>query len=165
MKGFYSFFLMFVFASCLSQDVEHKGFAFSPGVILQREVFAEANITYGTIVSNKMMIGISGVRVGVESNLKSGDDFTIAPKIGCEVAMTFLAMRATAVHYFQNGNNEFRLVPEVGISMGGAINLTYGYGFRFQKAEIANLSQHRLSLTLNINQTLFETLGLSVMKF
>lgn len=134
-----------------------KGFAFSPGVIVQREVFTEANLTYGDIENTKMLVGISGYRLGIESNLKSGKEFTIAPKFGYEIAMTLLTIRVSGIQYFQNGNSEFRLVPEAGICLGGAVNLTYGYGIRFKSDEITNLAQHRLSLTLNINKTLFQS--------
>lgn len=154
------FFLFLIPALAIhAQDTEKTALAFSPGVILQKEVFAEANILYGTVVSNKMMVGISGARVGVESNLKSGNEFTIAPKVGYEIAMTLVTMRASAVNYFHNGNSEFRLVPEVGLCIGGVVNLTYGYGIRFQKPEITDVSPHRLSLTFNINKTLLKAVS------
>lgn len=143
--------------SCFSQtktDSTKVDFAFSPGVILQREVFAEANVVVGRVVMEKMILGISGLRIGGESNLRNGNEFTIAPKVGLEIDATLAAFRLSAANYFQDGNSEFRLIPEIGISWGGTFNLTYGYGFRFQKREIEDLSQHRLSFTVNLNRKL-----------
>ena len=63
-------------------------------------------------------------------------------------------LRFSAVNYFQNGNSEFRILPELGLSLGGWANLTYGYGIAFKNENLKNVSNHRISLTFNLNRKL-----------
>jgi len=62
-------------------------------------------------------------------------------------------LRLSALNYFQNQQSEFRILPEVGASLGGMFNLTYGYGISF-KNSINGISNHRLSFSINLNRKL-----------
>jgi hypothetical protein len=154
--------LLMVFMGKSHAQITKKEVAFSPGIVLQREVFAEANVLFGKVEIEKGICGISGIRLGVESNLKSGDEWTIAPKAGVEASLTIMSIRLSAANYFQNGNSELRLIPEMGFSWGGFVNITYGYGLKLSNSDITNLSQHRLTLSFNINKRLTKE-GLKVM--
>ena len=132
--------------------------ALSPGMIVQKDVFAELNVIVGKVVADNMMVGIAGLRIGAESNLESNSDFILAPKIGFEASGVLFSGLISAVNYFQNGNSEFRMVPEIGFSLGGFVNLTYGYGIKFETSDIRNLSQHRISFTFNLNRELIDGL-------
>ncbi|RAJ13416.1 hypothetical protein LY08_01933 [Olleya aquimaris] len=131
---------------------------FSPGIFIQKEIFTEANILLGTVYNNQSgyipMVGATGFRVGIETNLKSNENFIIAPKLGYEISVTYFSIRLSALNYFQNKQSEFRLLPEAGISIGGLINLTYGYGIGFGQT-IHGISNHRLSLSFNLNKRLW----------
>ena len=130
---------------------------FSPGIIVQHETFLDLNLLIGVVVveqSKIPVIGVTGIRVGVETNLRDGHNHTIAPKIGFEMSATIFSMRLSAVNYFQNGNSEFRMLPELGISVYGWANLTYGYGIPFNNGNLNNVSCHRVSLSFNLDKRL-----------
>jgi hypothetical protein len=138
-------------------DPDRKfGFAFSPGVAIQRNVFVEANLFAGLIVSHVdgekiPQVGNLGFRIGVESDCNR----IIAPKIGCEIAATICTIRLSGVQYFQDGNSEFRLIPEFGYCIGGWVNLTYGYGISFKThTGLTDIGRHRVCLSFNLNRRL-----------
>jgi hypothetical protein len=134
-----------------------RDFTFAPGLIVQHETFLEFNVMFGDVthINGKIpIIGIEGFRIGVETNLRDGRNHTIAPKVGYEVSMTLFSIRLSAVNYFQNGSSEFRLLPELGLSIGGKINLMYGYGIPFNNGNLNNVSCHRVGLSFNFNERL-----------
>lgn len=61
-------------------------------------------------------------------------------------------MRLSAVNYFQNGNSEFRVFPELGVSINGRVNLTYGYGMPCNNGNLNNVSCHSVGLSFNCNK-------------
>jgi hypothetical protein len=130
------------------------GVAFSPGFILQRNVFMDANLFLGDIYSDTEpkipIMGVKGFRIGVETDFNR----TIAPKVGYEIAITVICLRLTLADYIQGNQSQFRLIPELGISIGGWINLTYGYGISLNKANLTEIGHHRLALTINLNKRL-----------
>jgi hypothetical protein len=129
-------------------------FAISPGVIFQRQTFGELNVLIGRYESSTGGNAFGGVRIGAESNFKSDNDHIFAPKIGVELSGMFICMRATALTYFYNGETQFRLLPELGISFLGFANLTYGYNFNLSKNELIGISNHRVCLSFNLNRDL-----------
>ena len=140
-----------------------KDIIFSPGLIVQHETFLEFNVLIGDVTvmpSDKVpIVGVDGFRIGVETNLRDGHNHTIAPKIGYEFSYTVFSLRLSAVNYFQNGNSEFRILPEVGISALGWLNLTYGYGIPFNNGNLNNVSHHRVGLSINLDRRLRDGLG------
>lgn len=130
----------------------------SPGVFIQKEIFTEFNVIIGKISDDfppKMfpIVGVEGLRIGLETNFNRNDEFIIAPKLGYEISLTFFSIRLSALNYFKNNQSEFRILPEVGASLGGMFNLTYGYGISF-KNSIRSISNHRLALSINLNKRL-----------
>jgi hypothetical protein len=162
----YTLFLLCLFLSLSSFSQQKNAkkkkkldFALSTGLIWQDNLFGDINIIAGdvSLIKGKIpLIGIDGFRIGFETNFKSDRQFIIAPKFGYDFSIDFLSMRISAVNYFQNGKSEFRILPELGISIEGVINLTYGYGIRFNDANINGLSNHRLSLIINYNKRLWK---------
>nr|WP_321237354.1 hypothetical protein [uncultured Psychroserpens sp.] len=161
-----AFFLFVVlFSNAQSGEVQkpqkikkaYKDILFSPGLIVQHETFLEFNVLFGdvTVENGKIpIIGVDGFRIGVETNLRDGHNHTIAPKLGYEISATIFAVRLSAVNYFQNGNSEFRLLPELGISANGWANLTYGYGIPLNNGNLNNVSCHRVGLSFNLDRRL-----------
>jgi hypothetical protein len=137
--------------------------AISPGIIAQRQAFGELNVLIGRYESSTGGNAFGGVRIGAESNFKSGSDQIFAPKIGVELSGLIVCMRATALTYFYNGDVQFRLLPELGISFLGFANLTYGYNFNLSKVEINGISNHRICLSINLNRNLInDAFGLNL---
>ena len=154
-----------IFSSILgySQEKENQtkaktDFAFSPGLILQGNLFADVNLLIGKVTvdlnSKIPIVGIQGFRLGFESNFLDNKNYTIAPKVGYEISPMLYTLRLSAVNYFQNSNSEFRILPELGLSLGGWINLTYGYGISLENKNLKNVSNHRISLNFNLNRKL-----------
>lgn len=162
------FLFAFTFANAQSGEKESqkpkivfKDVVFSPGLIVQHDTFLDVNVLIGEVaVENGKIpvVGVGGFRLGLETNLRKGRNHTIAPKIGFEMSATVVSMRLSAVNYFQNSNSEFRLLPEIGISMYGWVNLTYGYGIPFNNGNLNNVSHHRVALSFNLDKRLKEAL-------
>lgn len=152
------FFLLLSFSQLYAQDDDTKrsrfGFAFSPGIIQQRNTFIESNLFIGTIFTEQGQkvpaVGVSGFRIGIESDLNK----TIAPKIGYEFALLAITLRLSAANYYQNKNSEARLIPEFGFCIGGWVNLTYGYGISLNDRNLSDIGHHRVSLSFNLNRRL-----------
>jgi hypothetical protein len=164
-KNLILFFLILSSAHCYAQEEDRQtesktDFVFSPGLILQGNFFADVNIIVGkTIVDTNSkipVVGVKGFRFGFESNFRDNENYTIAPKIGYEISPMLYTLRLSAVNYFQNGNSEFRILPEIGLSFGGWVNLTYGYGIAFKDSNLNNVGNHRVSLSFNLNRKLRE---------
>jgi len=168
MKSTQVLILSFLLTSCIcfsqpgeteySKEPTELSFVFSPGVLIQKEIFTEFNVIIGEVsdfLPPKLppIVGVQGFRIGMETNLKSNEDFIIAPKVGYEISITFFSLRLSALNYFQNQQSEFRILPEFGASLGGMFNLTYGYGISF-KNSINGISNHRLSFSINLNRKL-----------
>jgi len=143
-------------AAIADEDGHFNDLSFSPGFIVQRQAFAEANLNIGEVLSNGSVLGIAGYRIGAESNLRTGRDFIIAPKVGYEVCILIGVVRLSAINYFKGSTSEFRILPEVGLSMFGLINITYGYNIRVTSPAIGDISSHRLAISINLNKELFD---------
>jgi hypothetical protein len=152
------FILIISTLTCNSTIAQKKkklpDFAISPGVIFQRQTFGELNILIGQYESSTGGNAFGGVRIGAESNFKSGKEHIFAPKIGIELSGMVICLRATALTYFYNGDTQFRLLPELGISFLGFANLTYGYNFNLSTNELIGISNHRICLSINLNRDL-----------
>ncbi len=147
-----------VVAQVKAADSSNLKVLVSPGISSQREIFGELNIMLakevdggGSCGSN----GFSGLRVGFESNLKK-DNFIIAPKIGYEVSAYPLCLRGNIIDYLSNGKSDLRLLPEIGISFNGYINLVYGYNFPLLKNKLTEISNSRITLTFNIGKSFLQ---------
>ncbi|MEO5777779.1 MAG: hypothetical protein ABIQ27_12810 [Flavobacterium sp.] len=129
-------------------------FAFSPGIIVQRNVFLDVNLLVGKSIIDLNpkvpIVGIQGIRIGLESDCNN----IIAPKIGYEFNPMIFVLRLSAVNYFQKGDSEFRIIPELGLSFYSWMNLTYGYGISVGNNKISDIGHHRVSLTFNFNKRL-----------
>jgi hypothetical protein len=155
----HTFLLIAILFSLSFFAQERKGkydYAFSPEVISQKDFFGGINLLIGKVVNEKMIIGMSGVRIGAESNFKNNSEFIIAPKVGFETSGTIFVMRLNAVNYFQDRKSDFRILPEIGLSWAGVINLTYGYNIRLTNSLVEDINKHRFSLSINLNRKLIK---------
>ena len=59
-------------------------------------------------------------------------------------------LRINAIIYFRDRAADFRILPEVGFTAFGYVNLMYGYGLPLLKSELTDISRHRFSITLNL---------------
>jgi hypothetical protein len=89
------------------------------------------------------IIGVSEYRIGFESNFRSRENFVKAPKNRLWIFYISLIGSISVANYFQNGDLELRLLPEIEWTLLGKINVTYGYGIRLNKRE-STLNKLRL---------------------
>ena len=137
-----------------AQQKKSIDFAISPGIIFQNQTFGEINVLVGHYENSHSGNAFGGVRIGMESNFKRGNENIIAPKIGVELSGLVICMRATALTYFKNDEVQFNLLPELGVSFLGFANLTYGYSFNLSKVNISGISNHKICLSINLNKKL-----------
>jgi hypothetical protein len=165
LKTLFSLFLITPFTTFAQDSLAVKSTApafesmikivsFSPGILVQHQVFGEANVLVGSAIKNKMIIGVTGLRFGVESNFKSGNEHILGLKAGAEIDVLVFAMRASVIEYFNGSRSQLRLLPEFGITFGGLYTLTYGYGMKLTDTDIPGISHHRLSLSINMGRKL-----------
>jgi hypothetical protein len=140
--------------SPLAQEKKRPDFALSPGIVFQNQTFGEINILVGRYESSTGGNAFGGIRVGLESNLKTKEEHIYAPKIGVELSGMLMCIRGTVLSYINADTVQLRLLPEAGFSYLGFANLTYGYNFQLSKADIAGISKHRIALSININRDL-----------
>ena len=141
--------------------VENKinAIVFSGGIVFQHQFFLDANVLVGHYIAidGKIpLIGINGWRAGLESSFDF-DNHIIGPKVGLDFSFLPVSARLSAINYFQDDKSQLRLLPELGISIGGAVNLSYGYGQKIIGDKIYKLSYHRVSLTVNLQKDLWKT--------
>lgn len=110
----------------------------------------------GKTTVNKVFVGMSGFRLGAETNFRSGASHIWGAKVGYEVSALFIVYRLSAISYFQQSQAELRLMPEFGVSWGGVINLTYGYQLRVSRSTVEELPLHRVGLGFNLNRALMK---------
>ena len=126
--------------------------ALSPGIVYQGEPVYELNLLAGRYVSEMSGNAFPGVRLGVETNFRQGNEWYFAPKAGFELSGMIICFRGTAMACVQRSDIQFRLVPEIGVSLAGLVNLTYGYAFAFNRPDGFDLPRHRIALSLNLNR-------------
>jgi len=131
-----------------------KRLIFSPVVSYQKEFFGELSLMYAETAMQHSGLGIYGPRLGVGMNFNA-DDFIFAPKLGFEIDVIFLSVRANAVGYINRGDVDLRLLPELGVSFFGLANLIYGYGIPVLSSELGSVSRHSVTLTVNLSRDLW----------
>jgi hypothetical protein len=119
------------------------GYAYSKGHFLQ--LGAIWGKDYGNV-----HVPSKGFGVGTDLGLVN-DKLTIGAKGFIEYnAYIITAFRLNAINYFRQGQSDFRIIPEVGLTMFGQINFMYGYGIPISKNEITDIGRHRFALTFNL---------------
>lgn len=129
------------------------------GVSRQSETFLDVNLNLYSVDTNQIKLMLfKGFRLGVESNLKS-ENFIWGPKVGYEVAGTTV-LRLSAVNYFDKGNVDVRLLPEVGLSICGTVSILYGYNIPLNDYQSSNVGYHKFSLCILLDPPYWKRLGM-----
>lgn len=138
-------------------DEDKPKLILSPGMSYQGQFFGEMNLMYSKYYIGHGGNAIWGPRLGVEVNFNK-DRFIYAPKVGYELSGLLLAVRGNAVGYIDNKRLDLRLLPEAGISLLGAVNLTYGYSLPVLNFKSKEVARHRITLTANLHRELWYAL-------
>jgi len=129
----------------------------SPGMSYQGKLLGELSLMFSKLDMTSGGAAIWGPRFGFESSLTS-NDYIFAPKIGYEISGLMICLRGNGLAYLQNKKSDFRLLPEAGLSLSGAINLTYGYNLHIYGDKIRDIANHKFSLLVNLNCDLWKVL-------
>jgi hypothetical protein len=142
-----------------TKKINWPDIAISPGFIDQYQKFGDINLSIGRYEKGPDGGAFGGVRLGMETNLKKGDELMYAPKIGLELFSSFVCIRLSTLYYTRGTVHQVRLLPEVGTSLWGVANLTVGYGFELTKSNLAYYAGNtRISLCINLQKDLIKNL-------
>lgn len=146
---------------CFAQQERHEiiepRYILSPGISYQRQLMPELNLMLAKSVIEHGGNAIWGPRIGIESNF-SKKDLIVGAKLGYELAGMVLCFRGTTISYFNQNKIDLRILPEAGISLFGALNLTYGYNIPLLDYRIPGISNHRIALTANLDFDLWRSI-------
>ena len=158
-KVFSSLIITILFAVSVNGQTseERRKVILSPGVSYQGQFFGELNLMFSKLWIEHAGTAIIGPRIGVESNFNP-TKFIYAPKIGYEISGLLIAMRASTIGYIEKGKLDLRILPELGTSLLGAVNLTYGYNIPLKTFRATDVTKHRVTLTANLDFELWEAL-------
>ncbi len=101
-----------------------------------------------------MPTGYWGPYISGGFGFKNGKEQMVT-RIGYAGFIYLIGGRLSIIHYTDFEKNQFCLRPEVGLSLGGYISLTYGYNFNIYKQDIFKKQYHVLTLSLGISEVLF----------
>jgi hypothetical protein len=122
------------------------GLIFSPELIAQKQPSVGINVGY-------LNLGIfNGGAVSTEIGLEKSAYYT-GVKLGVEYFdgnLWMFSSRLNFAGYVGAGEQEFRVIPEVGLHLATLLSLSYGYGFHLSGDRIDEIGTHRLTLRLNI---------------
>jgi hypothetical protein len=93
-------------------------------------------------------MGTMGFRIGSEFSLN--DNFFIAPKVGAEFNFFFISAKMSLINYTDFKHYEPKITPEIGLSIVGFLNFTYGYNIPLSQRRMENVPTYRFSVILNI---------------
>lgn len=126
----------------------------SVGVNYQKHFLVDFNLLYGQ-ESIHSGFGLRGWRLGTELAIDNSE-WLIGPKLGYELTVLIFTIRPNTVYYFYQGKQDWRLMPEVGVSFFSLLNLTYGYAQPLLNTEFDLIGRHRLGLSINLNRKLWK---------
>ncbi|MCP2043912.1 hypothetical protein [Pontibacter sp. HSC-36F09] len=129
----------------------------SPGISYQGQFLGEINLMYASQYIGHGGNAIWGPRVGIEANINK-DRFIYAPKLGFELSGLLIAVRGNVVGYIDDKRLDLRLLSEAGISLLGAVNLTYGYNLPVLNFKSLEIASHRIMLTANVHREIWHAL-------
>ncbi|WP_207434054.1 hypothetical protein [Sabulibacter ruber] len=158
-KGFFTLLITILIVGIANGQTyeERRKVIVSPGVSYQGQFFGEFNLMYSKLWGEHFGTFLIGPRLGIETNFNP-TNFIYAPKIGYEISGLLFSTRANMVGYIENENLDLRLLPELGTSLLGLVNLNYGYNIPLKTFRATDVSKHRVTLTANVDIELWERL-------
>jgi hypothetical protein len=152
MKSRYLLILFLVLISIYtgySQNADRYTIGINTGYAYATSHFLQVEAIYGKDYGN-VHVGSMGYGVGTDLSYMD-DKFTIGPKAFVEFnPLVLFGSRIGLINYISQGQSDFRLLPEVGISLLGYANLMYGYSIPLLKTELDDISKHRFGLSVNL---------------
>lgn len=147
-----SIFLLFTFIAFSQDSTKYQTpirIVFSPAIIYQNNWTGEFTMMYANYDVGPCNYAVSGFRIGSEFVFTSSKTI-IAPKIGYQLAGMMLCLRASEINYLHDKSVDVRLLPEIGFDFITIANICYGYNFHILGDKYDDISNSRITLTINL---------------
>lgn len=139
-----------------TKDGENR-FYLSTGVVYQSITMFEIGVMYGVITAGPVLIHGGknhhihyGIKFSTEASYINSR-ILLGPKLSIESNFyKVFGGRVNLIHYTNFTDTDNCVSPEIGISFGGYFTFFYGYNIHLSKNRINEISNHRLSITLNL---------------
>jgi hypothetical protein len=124
------------------------------GVGYSRSTFIDVSLVSGRKIwanDDKFIIGFSGFTAGGSFHFNN-ENAVVAAKVGYEyVAVWLFAGKLDCAYYTDTDVGDLRLVPQLGFSLVGLVNLYYGYKIPLAGYRLDPVGRHCINLTCNLN--------------
>lgn len=133
------------------------GLYFSTGVVYQNITMFDIGVMYGFVTYGPVLIHGGknhhieyGIKFSVEASYINSN-IVLGPKLSIESNFyKVFGGRVNIINYTNFKTSDFCLTPETGITFGGYFTIFYGYNIHLTKNRISEISNHRISITLNL---------------
>jgi hypothetical protein len=153
-KKYITAFLVLTITNLKSQDTlsNHNFFddyksGMVMGCILENKTYATIGGVFAQNYDNKMRQTL-GFGICADISLNSSSTI-IGPRVFFEMTKGIFGYRINLAYYFQNSDEDFRIIPEVYLTLYGRVNFCYGLSLATPYRTINDLGLHRFSLQFN----------------
>lgn len=129
------------------KDYTEPHLNFNAGVILQRKLWGEVGLSYGTIVGagscgpdGRTLLG----RFGMEFTLYN-NKLIFAPKVGFDFNLAVFTIRNSLVFYHQDNIKDNRYVPAIVIA-GDHLDISFGFNIPVTYSQLDFIPKTRFSI-------------------
>jgi hypothetical protein len=131
-----------------TKKTRDKDFGLSIGYVHQGDNF----ITFGGLVGKNVgNIHTPGWSYGLatEVDLNKGNSI-VGVKTFFDINLIMFGARLNAINYFKGHQTDFRLTPEVGLTLNSLFTIYYGYNIPIRGTALNEISRSRLNVTINL---------------
>jgi hypothetical protein len=153
-KTYFTAFLILTLTSLYSQDTltNHNFFddyksGIVMGCIFQDKTYATIGGVFAQDYDRKTRQTL-GFGICADFSLNTSSTI-IGPRAFFEVTKGIFGYRINLAYYFQNRDEDFRVIPEVYLTLYGRVNFCYGLSLATPNRTINDLGLHRFSLQFN----------------
>ena len=122
-------------------------------VIYQKQLFGEIGLNYSLFSAPEKVIPASVpycFKLATEYNF-SNSDVILVPKFSAEANFLLLHFKASVADYTNLKINDWRIIPETGLTFLGVCTLAYGWNIPITHTRLNGFAAQRISLSLNLN--------------
>ena len=145
-------FLLFASWASSQSIFEDNTFFPSGGISIQKHIFGEAEVCYGSGDATCGSCGSDDVffpKLGSEFTIDNSK-LVLGPKFSCEYVYAFLGTRINIIDYTNFTKHDWRFTPEIGLSFCAIISIYYGYNIPLTEDRLSSVTTNRITLTFTL---------------
>ncbi len=126
-------------------------------VIYQKQFFGEIGLNYSLFDAPEKVIPPSVpycFKLATEYNFNKNQPILV-PKFSAEANILILHFKASVADYTNLKINDWRIIPETGLTFLGVCTLAYGWNIPVTHSRLNGVSPQRISLSFNMNIDFF----------